>query len=81
MQTENLKIFDIRSSSSRIRIRCTIVWIRNTIFNPNIVGRLEKTFTDVKIRVGEEEFPVHRCVLSSFSPYFRAMFTAGLGNQ
>ena len=24
------------------------------------------------------EFPVHKCVLSSFSPYFKAMFTAGL---
>ena len=26
----------------------------------------------------EAEFPVHKCVLSSFSPYFKAMFTAGL---
>jgi len=43
--------------------------------------RIENTFTDVRIRVGEEEFPVHRCVMSSFSPYFRAMFTAGLAES
>lgn len=40
--------------------------------------RLEKTFTDVCIQVDQQEFPVHKCVLTSFSPYFRAMFTAGL---
>lgn len=38
--------------------------------------RKENTFTDVVIKVEEQQFPVHRCVLSSFSPYFRAMFTA-----
>jgi len=43
----------------------------------NILRR-ENTFTDVKIKVDEVEFPVHKCVLSSFSPYFKAMFTAGL---
>ena len=40
--------------------------------------RRENTFTDVRIKVEEAEFPVHKCVLSSFSPYFKAMFTAGL---
>ena len=33
--------------------------------------RKENTFTDVRIKVDEEEFPVHKCVLSSFSPYFK----------
>lgn len=52
----------------------------------NILGglntlRKEKTFTDVMIKVDDQEFPVHRCVLSSFSPYFRAMFTAGLAES
>lgn len=40
--------------------------------------RKENTFTDVRIQVDQTEFPVHKCVLSSFSPYFKAMFTAGL---
>ena len=40
--------------------------------------RRENTFTDVRIKVEEAEFPVHKCVLSSFSPYFKAMFTTGL---
>lgn len=43
--------------------------------------RKENTFTDVRIRVEEQEFPVHKCVLSSFSPYFKAMFTAGLAES
>ena len=43
----------------------------------NILRR-ENSFTDVKIKVDESEFSVHKCVLSSFSPYFKAMFTAGL---
>ena len=43
----------------------------------NILRR-ENTFTDVKIKVEESEFSVHKCVLSSFSPYFKAMFTGGL---
>ncbi|XP_023329218.1 kelch-like protein 12 isoform X2 [Eurytemora carolleeae] len=43
--------------------------------------RKENTFTDVRIKVEEQEFPAHRCVLSSFSPYFRAMFTAGLAES
>ena len=42
------------------------------------VLRRENTFTDVRIKVEEAEFPVHKCVLSSFSPYFKAMFTTGL---
>ena len=42
------------------------------------VLRKENSFTDVKIKVEESEFSVHKCVLSSFSPYFKAMFTAGL---
>ena len=43
----------------------------------NILRR-ENSFTDVKIQVEDSQFPVHKCVLSSFSPYFKAMFTAGL---
>ena len=39
--------------------------------------RKEKTFTDVKIKVGQREFPAHKSVLSSFSPYFKEMLTAG----
>jgi len=42
------------------------------------VLRRDNTFTDVRIKVEETEFPVHKCVLSAFSPYFKAMFTAGL---
>ena len=34
-------------------------------------SRKENTFTDVRIKVEEQEFPVHKCVLSSFSPYFK----------
>ena len=33
--------------------------------------RRENTFTDVRIKVEEAEFPVHKCVLSAFSPYFK----------
>jgi len=40
--------------------------------------RRDHTFTDVRIKVEDTEFPVHKCVLSAFSPYFKAMFTAGL---
>ena len=43
----------------------------------NILRR-ENSFTDVKIKVEDSQFSVHKCVLSSFSPYFKAMFTAGL---
>jgi len=43
--------------------------------------RLAATFTDVRIKVDDSEFPVHKCVLTSFSPYFRAMFTAGLAES
>jgi hypothetical protein len=35
--------------------------------------RKENTFTDVRIKVDEQEFPVHKCVLSSFSPYFKVI--------
>ena len=35
------------------------------------VLRRENTFTDVRIKVEEAEFPVHKCVLSAFSPYFK----------
>ena len=37
------------------------------------VLRKENTFTDVRIKVDEVEFPVHKCVLSSFSPYFKVL--------
>ena len=43
----------------------------------NILRR-ENSFTDIKIKVDKSKFSVHKCVLSSFSPYFKAMFTAGL---
>ena len=36
------------------------------------VLRRDNTFTDVRIKVEETEFPVHKCVLSAFSPYFKA---------
>ena len=43
--------------------------------------RKERRFTDVRIAVDTEQFSVHKCVLSSFSPYFRAMFTTGLAES
>ena len=59
-----------------------LLYTNHVILNCLIVGldvlRKENTFTDVRIKVEEAEFPVHKCVLSSFSPYFKAMFTAGL---
>ena len=37
---------------------------------------------DTTIRAQEQEFPVHKCVLSAASPYFRAQFTSQLqGNE
>ncbi len=42
--------------------------------------RRRGVFCDVVIRAGERdrEFPVHKCVLSAVSEYFRAMFTSSL---
>ena len=39
------------------------------------------TLCDVKIKVGDSIFPVHKVVLSSSSNYFQAMFTSGLREQ
>ena len=50
----------------------------NMVLSGLNILRRENSFTDVKIKVDESEFSVHKCVLSSFSPYFKAMFTAGL---
>ncbi|XP_022106551.1 kelch-like protein 2 [Acanthaster planci] len=38
----------------------------------------QKQLVDVVLCVEDEEFPCHRCVLASSSPYFHAMFTADL---
>ncbi|KAK7100704.1 actin-binding protein IPP-like isoform X2 [Littorina saxatilis] len=38
----------------------------------------EDGFCDVRLAVGQREFPAHRLVLSAASPYFRAMFMCGL---
>ena len=43
--------------------------------------RLENTFTDIQIKVEEAEFLVLKCVLSAFSTYFKAMFTASLAKR
>ncbi|XP_043247543.1 kelch-like protein diablo isoform X2 [Amphibalanus amphitrite] len=40
--------------------------------------RDDAVFCDVIIRVGEQTFPAHKCVLAAFSPYFKAMFTSQL---
>ena len=36
--------------------------------------RKENTFCDVTIRAGESEFPIHKCVLSAVSNYFKVRF-------
>ncbi|XP_033624203.1 kelch-like protein 3 [Asterias rubens] len=41
----------------------------------------DKQLVDVILCVGDEEFPCHRCVLASSSPYFQAMFTADLAES
>ncbi len=38
-------------------------------------------FCDVVIRAGDHDFPVHRCVLSAVSRYFKAMFTTSLSES
>ncbi|XP_061605996.1 kelch-like protein diablo [Phyllopteryx taeniolatus] len=40
--------------------------------------RLDKTFCDVTLCCGGQEFPCHRIVLASFSSYFQTMFTTDL---
>eukprot|EP00116_Pleurobrachia_bachei_P009493 sb/3469755/ len=43
--------------------------------------REQRFFCDVTIVVGEKEIEAHRIVLSSCSPYFRAMFTTNLAES
>ena len=38
---------------------------------PSVDQNME--FTDLKIRVGEKTFPVHKIVIASYSPVFRRM--------
>uniref|UniRef100_A0A665T7J9 Kelch-like protein 10 n=1 Tax=Echeneis naucrates TaxID=173247 RepID=A0A665T7J9_ECHNA len=37
--------------------------------------RLQRLFCDAVIKVGDVEFPVHKIILCSCTPYFRALFT------
>lgn len=43
--------------------------------------RLAGLFCDVTLCVEEEEFPCHKIVMSSFSPYFKAMFGGELAES
>ena len=40
--------------------------------------REQEEFIDVRLKVGEDVFPVHRNVLAAESDYFFAMFTGGM---
>ena len=40
--------------------------------------RLRADFCDVRLRVGERVFRVHRLVLAASSPYFCALFSVGM---
>ena len=40
--------------------------------------REQGEFIDVRLKVGEDEFPAHRIVLAANSDYFHAMFTGGM---
>lgn len=40
--------------------------------------RLEKSLCDIVLKVKEEEFYCHKCVLASISNYFRAMFNSNM---
>ena len=40
--------------------------------------REQREFIDVRLKVGEEEFPAHRIVLAANSDYFHAMFVHGM---
>lgn len=57
----------------------------NTHANRVLAGlntlRLASTFCDVTLCAESIEFPCHRVVLSSFSPYFKAMFAGNLAES
>ncbi|CAK8685752.1 unnamed protein product [Clavelina lepadiformis] len=43
--------------------------------NLNEERKTTKDFCDFTIKAGGEQFPVHKCVVGSFSEYFKKMFT------
>ncbi|GFU44300.1 TD and POZ domain-containing protein 4 [Nephila pilipes] len=42
---------------------------------------VDRTFSDINLKVGTENFPVHRVVLGFKSPMFKTMFTSDLTNK
>jgi len=66
----------------RIKIEISLesnVYLANHMGNQNYmhIGKLlaDPLFSDVTINVGEEAIPAHKCILSIWSPVFKAMFS------